>query len=70
MIKNKTKQKWTTDMCNTIDEVQKCYAEKKKPDTQKCLSCMISLLETQQQAKLIYDDRNQNNDCPWGIETV
>ena len=60
----------TTDTRNNINESHRHYVEWKKPDPNEYI-LWCHLYEVQEQAKLICDDKRQNNGCwagVWGWE--
>lgn len=63
------KKQQTNNTCNIMDELQKQYAERSQTHTKNVHALRFHFYEAQEQAKLMYGDRNQNNDCLWGIET-
>lgn len=57
-------KKETTYISNYIDEFHR-IVPKKKSDRKERIYCMILFIEVQLQAKLIYDDRSQNDHYFW-----
>ena len=57
------KKKRTKDTCNNIGEVTEARHKR-------LWSVWFHLYEVQEQAKQIYDDRNQNSGCLWGNEEM
>lgn len=53
---------WTTDMCTTMNEVQKNYTDWKKPN-QKSTYYTISLLQNSRKYKWIYSNSKQISGC-------
>lgn len=63
MLMNRSTNKllcWYNGISGNINEFQILYIDQKKPDTKKYMLYGLMYI-VQEQAKLIYDDRNQNH---------
>ena len=58
-------KEWIGNSHNSADELQKHYVEQKKPDTED-YSVWFHFYEVQEEAKLVYGVRYQNDGCFFG----